>query len=87
MQAFGCRMLEFVKGCLHIFWHGDVAGPCSIFPVNGESVEEGTGPFDGDAIQFWEGLDEVVGLFLDDALDPKVINHEGENDGLGGVLP
>ena len=80
-------MLEFVKGCLDIFGHGDVAGACSIVPVNGEYAEEGTGPVDGDGVQFLEGLDEVVGVFLADVIDPKVVNDEGENDGLGGVLP
>ena len=73
MRAFGCRMLEFVKGYLHIFWHGDVAGPCSIFPFNGESAEEGTGPADGYGIPFLEVFDEVVCVFFADLLDPKVI--------------
>ena len=80
-------MLEFVKGCLEIFGHGDVAGACGIVPVNGESSEEGTGPVDGDGIQFLKGLDEVVGVFLADVLEPKVINDKGENDELGCVLP
>ena len=87
LRSFGRWMLEFAKGCLEIFGHGDVAGACGIVPVNGDSKEEGTGPFDGYGIQFLEGLDEVVGFFLADVLDPKVINHEGENDGLGCVLP
>ena len=34
-----------------------------------------------------DGLDEVVRVFLANIIDPKVINDEGENDGLGGVLP
>ena len=87
LRAFGRCMFEFVKGCLEIFGHGDVAGACSIVPVNGESTEEVTGTVNGDGIQFLEGLDEVVGVFFADVLDPKVINNEGENDGLGGVLP
>ena len=29
----------------------------------------------------------MVGVLFADVLDPKVINDEGENDGLGGVLP
>ena len=29
----------------------------------------------------------MVGVFLADVLDPKVVDDEGENDGLGGVLP
>ena len=87
LQAFGRQMLEFVKGCLEIFGHGDVAGACGIVPVNGESTEEVTGTVNGDGIQFLEGLDEVVGVFLADVLDPKVINDEVENDGLGGVIP
>ena len=38
-------------------------------------------------MEFLEGLDEVVGVLFADVLDPKVVNDEGENDGLGGVLP
>ena len=87
LRAFGRRMLELEKGCLEIFGHGDFAGTCGIVPVNGESAEEGTDPVDGYGIQFLEGLDEVVGVFLDDILDPKVVNDKGYNDGLGGVLP
>ena len=87
LQAFGRPMLGFVKGCLEIFGNVDVAGTCVIVPVNGESAEEGTGTVNGDGIQFLEGLDEVVGVLLDNVLDPKVINDEGENDGLRGVLP
>ena len=80
-------MLEFVNGCLEIFWHGDVTGACGIFPVNGEPTEEGTVPVDGDGIQFLEGLDEVIVFFIANVFDPKVNNNEGANDGLGGVLP
>ena len=50
--AFGRCILEFVKSCLEIFGHGDVAGACGIVTVNGESAEEGTGPFNGEVIQF-----------------------------------
>ena len=87
LRAFRRGMLEFVKGCLDIFRHGDVTGACGIVPVNGDSVEEGTSPVDGDSIQFFEGLDEVVWIFLSDVLDPKFVDDEGENDELGGVLP
>ena len=71
---------------MEIFGHGDVAGACGIVPVIGESAEEGTGPVYGDGIQFLEGLEEVVGVFFAEVLDPKVINDRGENDGLGGVI-
>ena len=80
-------MLEFVKGCLEIFWHGDVTGACGIVPVNGESAEEVNGPVNGYCVEFLEGLDEVVGALFANVLDPKVINNEGENYGLGVVLP
>ena len=70
-------MLEFVKGCLDIFGHGDVTGACGIAPVNDESAEDGTSPVSGDSIQFLEGLDEVVGVFLADVLDLKVVDNKG----------
>ena len=83
----GRRMLKFVQCCLEIFWHGYVVGACGIVPVNGESAEKGTGPVYVDGVEFLEGLDEVVGVLLAGVLDAKVINNEGENDGIGGVPP
>ena len=63
-----------MQGCLEIFWHGYVAGAFVVVPIDGESTEEGTGPVYGDGVDFLEGLDEVVGVFFADLLDPKVIN-------------
>ena len=57
LWEFGIQVLEFLQGCLEIFWHGDVAGACSIVPVDGKSAEEGTGPVGGDGGEFLEGLD------------------------------
>ena len=82
LRLFGRWILEFVKVCLDIFGHGDVACACGIVPVNGESKEEGTILANGDGIQFWGGLDEVVVVFFADVLDPKVINNKGEIMGL-----
>ena len=87
LRPFGRRILEFEKGCLEIFWHGDVESGCGLVPVNGASTEEATGPVNGYGVQFLEGLDEVVGVFLVDVIDPKVVNDEVKNDGLGDVLP
>ena len=60
---------------------------CGIVPVDGESAEEGTSTVDGDGVDFWEGLDEVVGVLFFDVLDAKVVNDEGEKYGLSVVLP
>ena len=87
LWAFGRQMLEFEQVCLEIFWHGYVAGACGIVPGYGESAEEGTGLFYGDGVEFLESLDDVVSVLFAYVFDPKVINDEGENDGLGGVLP
>ena len=76
-----------MKVCLEIVGHGYVVGVCGVVPGNGKSAEEGTGSVDGDAVQFLEGLDELVGFFLANVLDPKAFNEEGENNGLGGMLP
>ena len=87
LRAFGRWMLDFVKGCLGIFRHGDVVGEFGVVPVNDESTEERTSPVDGDGVKCLECLDEAVGIFLADVLDPKVVDDEGENDGLGGFFP
>ena len=59
---------------------------CGIVPVNGESAEEGTVPVDGYGVEFLQGLDVVFDVIFSDVLDTKVVNDEGENDGLGFVL-
>ena len=87
LRAFGRRMLEFMKGCLEIVDHGYIAGACGVVPGNGDSTEEVTGPVNEYGVQCLEGLDEVVGVLLSNVIDPKVFNDEGENDGLGDVLP
>ena len=70
------------------FGHGDVTVLCGVVPVDGESTEDGTSPFNGDGVEFLEDLDEVVGVLFSDVLDAKVVNNEGGgNDGLDGVLP
>ena len=67
---------------MEIFWHGYVAGACSIVPVNGESAEKGTGPVYGYGVEVLDGLDEVVGVLFSDVLDAKVVN----NIPIAGVL-
>ena len=62
---------------MEIAGHGYVAGACGIIPGNGKSTEEGTGPVDGDSVQFLEGFDEVVGFLLADILDLKVVDDDG----------
>ena len=86
LRLFGRRILEFMLGCLEIVGHGYVTGVCGVIPGNGKSTEEVTSPVDGDGVPFLEGLDEVVGFLFDKVLDTKVVDDEGESDGLGGVL-
>ena len=49
---------------------------CVVVPVDGESTEEGTSPFDGYCVEFLEGLNEVVGVIFSDVLDAKVVYNE-----------
>ena len=57
---------------MEILGHGDVTGVCGVFPVDGESTEEGTSLVDRDGVEFLEGLDEVVGVLFSDVLYAKV---------------
>ena len=72
---------------MEIVGNGYVAGSCGVIPGNGKYTEEGTGPVNGNGVPFLEGLDEVVGVLLAAIIEPKVVDDEGESDGLGGVLP
>ena len=73
---FEHRTLEFMKVCLEIFGHGYVASLCGVVPVNGNYKEEVNVKVDGDGVQFLEGLDEVVVVFLSDVLDHKVVDDK-----------
>ena len=72
---------------MEIVGRGYVAGACGVVPGNGKYTEEGTGPVDGDGVQFLEGLDKVVSVLLANIIDPKVVNDEEEIDEIDGVLP
>ena len=72
---------------MEIVGHGYVAGACGVIPGNSKYTGEGTGPVNGDDVQFFLGLDEVVGVLFANILDTKVVDNKGEIDGLGGVLP
>ena len=63
---------------MEIVGHEYVTGACGIVPGNGNSTEEGTDSFDGDGVQFLEGLDEVAGVLLANIFNPKVVDDEGE---------
>ena len=80
-------MMELKQCCLEIFGHGDVTGLCSVVPVDGESTEKGMSPVDGDGVEFFEGLDEVVGVLFSDVLDAEFVYNEGKKYGFGVVLP
>ena len=72
---------------MEILGHGDVTGVYGVVPFDGESAEEGISPVNGDGVEFLEGLDEVVGVLFSDVLYAKIVNDEGEEYGLGVVIP
>ena len=80
-------MLKLVEGFLNVCGHGDVTNPLVVVPINGETAIEGSSPVDGDSIELLERLDEMVRRVFSDVLDTKIVNHKGEADVFGGMLP
>ena len=80
-------MLKLVEGLLDVCVHGDVTYALVVVPVNGETAIEGSSPVNGDSIYLIERLDEMVRRVLADVLDTKIVDHKGESDVFGGMLP
>ena len=80
-------MLELVEGLLDVCGHGDVTSTFVIVPIKGETKIEEASTVDGDSIQLLEILDDMVSSFFADLFDTKVVEHEGEEDIFGGMLP
>ena len=80
-------MLKLVEGLLDVCGHGYVTNPLVIVPINGDTAIEESSPVDGDSIELLERLDEMVRRVFADVLDTKIIDHKGEADVFGGMLP
>ena len=80
-------MLELVEGFLNVCGHGGVTSPFVVVPIKDETTKEGDSPVDGDSIQLLENLDEMFSSFFADVFDTEVVDHEGEKDIFGSILP
>ena len=87
LGARGCWMLELVEGFLNVCRHIYVTSPFVVFPIKGETTIEGASPVDGYSKNLLESLDEMVSSLFADVFDKKMVNHEGEKDIFGGMLP
>ena len=67
--------------------HGDFTNTLVVVPINGETAIEGSIPVDGDGIEIIESLDEMVRFVFADLLDTEIVDHKGEADVFGGMLP
>ena len=80
-------MLELVEGFLGVCGHGDVKSPFVVVPIKVDTTIEGASPVDGDSILLLESLDEIFSSFFADIFDTEVVDHEGEKNIFGGMLP
>ena len=87
LGARGRWVLKLVEGFLYICGHGDVTNTLVVVPINGETAIEGSSPIDGDIIELLERLDEMVRRVFADVLDTRIVDHKGEADVFGGMLP
>ena len=81
------RVMKLVEVLFDVCWNGDVTYELVIVPVDGKTAIEGTSPFDGNSIKLLERLYEMVRRVFADVLDTKIVNHKGEADVFGGMLP
>ena len=67
--------------------NGGVTNPLVVVPINGETAIEGSSPVYLDSIDLIERLDEMVRRVFADVLDTKIVEHKGESDVFGVILP
>ena len=67
--------------------NGDGTNLLVVVPINGETSIEVSSPVDGDSIELLERLDEMVRHIFAGVLHTKIVDHKGEIDVFGGMLP
>ena len=79
--------MKVVECFLDVCGHGYVTNAFGVVPVNGETAIEGSSPVDGYSIELLESLDDMVRRVFSNVLDTKIVNHKGEADVFGDMLP
>jgi hypothetical protein len=65
------KLVEFVG---NVFGHGEIHVSLGIVPIELYAAIESTGPIGLDCIVFGEGINEMLGMFVADVFDAKVVN-------------
>ena len=74
----GCCVLKLVESRANVSWHGDRNSALDVVPVERESKVHSAVPINQNLVELLEGIDEVVGMFLANIFDPKIVNNEGK---------
>jgi len=85
LGAMGWVMLELMEGLFNVARHGHVDSAGDVVPLECHAKEAFAGPLGGDVIERRESVNEVLGMFLPNILDSKVVDDEAEGDGTGGM--
>jgi len=86
LLPLGAGVFKTLEGTRDISWHGEVASPGIVVPIESDTTIEGTSPIDAYFIVGLKDALEVGSMVLTNILDTKVINCEAEHDGSGGVF-
>ena len=80
-------MLEVLESIFDVFWHQDMHFLVWVIPLNGESTVSFSLFFDRALTIFFDRFQEVLDVLLTDIFDSKVIDDQGENNGMPLVFP
>ena len=81
-------MLEFVKGCCNVSWHGEVDGSFDIVQFECyPTVLEFASPIFSDAVVFADAVVEIISVLSADIFDSKIVDHKGKYDRAPFVTP
>ncbi len=83
----GGGVLEALESIFDVLWHREMHLLARVIPLNGESTVSFSFFFDRALIIFLDCLQEVLGVLFSDVFDSKIVDDQGERNGMPLVLP
>ena len=69
-------MLVLVQRFFDICWHRESDFVVGIFTIKCDTTDETAFPVDGDCVKVLEGVDEMVGVLLDEIFDTEIADYK-----------
>ena len=78
LLLFRAFTVEAGEGIGDVIGHGEMNFLLGVIPVESKSEVTFSFPVFSDVVMFFDGIDEVVGMFFAYVLHPEIVDNEGE---------